>query len=93
MKSGHALLRLAVDVRRGEVAAMLLSLYFFCLMAAYYPLRNFRDVIGSLGGAGRAQRALHGDVHRDVPGGAGIFVARDAFPAGCSCPWSITFSP
>ena len=46
------LLRLAVDVRQGEAAALLLSAaYFFCIMAAYYPLRNVRDVIGSLGGA------------------------------------------
>lgn len=48
----HRLLRLGVDVRRGEVATMLWSaLYFFFVMAAYYPLRNVRDVIGSREGA------------------------------------------
>ncbi len=48
----HRLLRLAVDVRRGEIAAMFWSsLYYFLLMASYYPLRAVRDEIGARDGA------------------------------------------
>lgn len=49
---GHRLLRLAVDVRRGEVTALFWSwLYYFALMASYYPLRAVREEIGSRKGA------------------------------------------
>ncbi|QOJ18253.1 MAG: MFS transporter [Phycisphaeraceae bacterium] len=48
----HALLRIAVDVKPHEVAALGWSwLYLFCLMSGYYVLRPLRDEIGSVRGA------------------------------------------
>jgi AAA family ATP:ADP antiporter len=44
-------LRLAVDVRGGEVAALLWSFaYFFSLLCGYYVLRPIRDEMGIAGG-------------------------------------------
>lgn len=41
------LLRIAVDVRQGEVAALLWSFgYFFLLLGGYYLLRPLRDEMG-----------------------------------------------
>ena len=45
------MLRLAVDVKRGEVAALLWSFaYFFSLLCGYYVLRPIRDEMGIAGG-------------------------------------------
>ena len=49
-------LRRAVDVRDGEVRALLWSFaYFFCLLCSYYILRPVRDEMGVIGGV----RNLH----------------------------------
>src|SRR5688500_19620382 len=46
------LLRRMVDVRRGEVGALLWSFaYFFVLLAGYYVLRPVRDQLGISRGA------------------------------------------
>jgi len=46
-----ALLGCAVDVRGGEVRALLISFaYFFCLLCGYYILRPLRDEMGIAGG-------------------------------------------
>jgi len=45
------LLRLAIDVRPAEAAAVAWSwLYFFSILSAYYVLRPIRDEIGAAGG-------------------------------------------
>ncbi len=45
------LLRLAVEVRAGEVRALFWAFaYFFCLLAAYFILRPLRDEMGIAGG-------------------------------------------
>ncbi len=45
------LLQRAVDVRRDEIGALLLSgAYFFCILSAYYVLRPIRDEMGVAGG-------------------------------------------
>lgn len=47
----RGLLRRAVDVREGEVAALLWSCgYFFLILTAYYILRPIRDEMGVAGG-------------------------------------------
>src|SRR6185503_14333264 len=44
----HALLRRAVDVRPGEVGAMLTSfVFFFCLLSSYFVLRPIRDAVAA----------------------------------------------
>ncbi|MCP4329196.1 MAG: MFS transporter [Alphaproteobacteria bacterium] len=51
-----ALLRRAVDVRDGEIAALFLSFfYFFALLAAYYVLRPIRDEMGVQAGVENLQ--------------------------------------
>src|SRR5712692_4047025 len=51
-----ALLGCLVQVRRGEVAAMLWSFaYFFCLLCGYYILRPVRDEMGIQGGVENLQ--------------------------------------
>src|SRR5262249_35816038 len=48
----HRALARAVDVRREEVAALLVGfLYFFLLLCSYYMLRPLRDAMGLVGGA------------------------------------------
>ncbi|MGM0576892.1 MAG: NTP/NDP exchange transporter [Myxococcota bacterium] len=50
------LLRRVVDVRAGEVGAMLLAFaWFFCLLAGYYVLRPVRDAMGIEGGVDKLQ--------------------------------------
>jgi AAA family ATP:ADP antiporter len=52
----HRWLGRIVDVRAGEVRALLWSFaYFFCLLASYYVLRPLRDEMGIAGGV----RNLH----------------------------------
>lgn len=50
------LLRRMVDVRPGEMVAVLAGFaYFFCLLSGYYLLRPLRDAMGLVGGAGQLQ--------------------------------------
>ena len=50
------LLRRAVRVREGELAALLLSFaYFFCLLCGYYILRPLRDEMGIASGVENLQ--------------------------------------
>ena len=49
-------LRRVVDVRAGEVLAMLLGCgWFFCLLSGYYLVRPLRDALGLAGGADELQ--------------------------------------
>ena len=42
-----ALLQRVVEVRREEIATLLLSgAYFFCILSAYYVIRQIRDEMG-----------------------------------------------
>jgi len=51
MSSFHRLARRAVDVRDGELAALVLGFaYFFALLCAYYVLRPVREEMGVAGG-------------------------------------------
>ena len=51
-----AVLRLAVDVRPGEVRALLWAFaYFFCLLCSYYILRPLRDEMGIASGVENLQ--------------------------------------
>ena len=55
------LLARAVDVRPGEVAALLLSFaYFFCLLSGYYVLRPLRDEMGIASGVETLQWLFSG---------------------------------
>ena len=50
----HALLRRVVDVRPGEVGAMLTSfLFFFFLLSSYFVLRPIRDAVAAASGVGQ----------------------------------------
>ncbi|HEY9229118.1 MAG TPA: MFS transporter [Gemmatimonadaceae bacterium] len=47
----HKLLRRVVDVREGEVGAMLTSFaFFFCLLSSYFILRPMRDAVAAASG-------------------------------------------
>jgi ATP:ADP antiporter, AAA family len=51
MSSPTALLRRLIDVRPGEVPALLwASLFYFCVLSAYYVLRPIRDAMGAESG-------------------------------------------
>jgi AAA family ATP:ADP antiporter len=55
------LLERAVDVRPGEVAALLLSFaYFFCLLSSYYVLRPLREEMGIASGVQHLQWLFSG---------------------------------
>lgn len=55
------LLERAVDVRPGEVAALLLSFaYFFCLLSSYYVLRPLREEMGIASGVEHLQWLFSG---------------------------------
>src|SRR2546423_7405506 len=50
----HRLLRRAVDVRPGEVRAMLTSFtFFFFLLSSYFVLRPIRDAVAAASGVAR----------------------------------------
>ena len=51
MKPIHTIVEKTVDLRAGELPALLISFsYFFCLLSAYYILRPLRDEMGIMGG-------------------------------------------
>ena len=51
MKTIRALVERTIDLRPGELPALLISFaYFFCLLSAYYIIRPLRDEMGILGG-------------------------------------------
>jgi AAA family ATP:ADP antiporter len=55
------LLERAVDVRPGEVAALLLSFaYFFCLLSSYYVVRPLREEMGIASGVEHLQWLFSG---------------------------------
>ncbi|MEP6492519.1 MAG: MFS transporter [bacterium] len=50
----HAILRRAVDVRRGEVGSMLTSFaFFFFLLSSYFVLRPIRDAVAAASGVSK----------------------------------------
>jgi AAA family ATP:ADP antiporter len=52
----HRVLRIAIDVRPNEVAALLWScLYVFAVLSAYYVIRPIRDTMGVQGGVDNLQ--------------------------------------
>ena len=51
MPAVSALLRRLIDVRPGEVSALLwASLFYFCVLSAYYVIRPIRDAMGAESG-------------------------------------------
>lgn len=51
MKKLRAIIDRTIDLRPGELPALLISFgYFFCLLCAYYIIRPLRDEMGILGG-------------------------------------------
>lgn len=59
--SQQGLLTRVVNVKAGEVAALLWSFaYFFCLLCSYYILRPLRDEMGILGGVNKLQWVFTG---------------------------------
>jgi AAA family ATP:ADP antiporter len=57
----HALLRRVVDVRRGEVQAMIGSaLFFFFLLSSYFVMRPIRDAVAAASGVNQLPRLFLG---------------------------------
>ena len=51
MKKLHTIIERTIDLRDGELAALIISfIYFFSLLCAYYIIRPLRDEMGILGG-------------------------------------------
>ena len=84
----ETLIKKLVNVKSGEVKALLWSFaYFFFLLSTYYMLLPLRDAMGIEGGTRDLAVAVHRHVRRDadhraVAGGAGGAAAAVAFHAG-----------
>ena len=81
----HALLRRVVDVRRGEVRAMLASaLFFFFLLSSYFVLRPIRDAVAAASGVSQLPWLFLGTLARHAALQSAVLVARRAVSRAAS---------